>query len=181
MNYIERASVILTLAEELRAVGSWCGETHFQKTTYVLQDLCGVPLGFRFVLYKHGPYSFDLADLITEMRADQLVSIESRHPCGVTISPGPNAAIVASIAPEPGRRFQLAIQFVAKRLGPMRVAELEKIATARWVTRECPQCPQEECANHISELKPHISLEESRKAIADMEALCRDAALLLPA
>jgi hypothetical protein len=57
----------------------------------------------------------------------------------------------------------------------MPVAELEKIATAFWVTRECPACPADERAQQIVELKPHISIEESQKALSEMEILCRDA------
>lgn len=173
MNYLERASILLTLAEELKSVGSWSGETHFQKTAYVLQDLLGVPLGFRFILYKHGPYSFDLADIITEMRADDMVSIESRTPYGVSIGLGQNAARVFALAPMPRQNFLPAIKFVAQKLGPFGVTQLEKLATAYWVTRECPTCPPEERARRLSELKPHITVEDSRKAIAEMEELRR--------
>ena len=68
MNRLQRAAVLLTLLEQLQARGSWCGETHVQKSVYFLQDLLQVPLGFEFVLYKHGPYSFDLNDEITAVQ-----------------------------------------------------------------------------------------------------------------
>lgn len=181
MNYLERASVLLSLTDELKRVGSWCGETHIQKTTFVLQELFNVPLGFRFILYKHGPYSFDLADIITEMRADEFIQIESRHPFGVSISLVPHAKLIFDICPEPREQHLPAIKFVAKRLGPFGVTDLEKLATAFWVTKECPQCPPGERANRISQLKPHISMEESRRAITDMDALRTDATPLVPA
>ena len=68
MDRLQRASVLLALNEQLRAAGSWAGETHMQKATYFLQHLMGVPLAFDFILYKHGPFSFDLRDELTAMR-----------------------------------------------------------------------------------------------------------------
>lgn len=65
MKRLQRDAVILSLIENLRAKGSWCGETHIQKATYFVQELLRVPLEFEFVLYKHGPYSFDLSDELT--------------------------------------------------------------------------------------------------------------------
>ena len=69
MERLQRAAVLLSLIEQLKDRGSWCGDTHIQKTTYFLQELLKVPLGFEFILYKHGPYSFDLEDEITALRA----------------------------------------------------------------------------------------------------------------
>ena len=56
MERLQRASILLRLNEELRKSGSWAGETHMQKATFFLQELLAVPLGFDFVLYKHGPF-----------------------------------------------------------------------------------------------------------------------------
>src|SRR4051794_26143774 len=60
--------------------GSWCGETHVQKTTFLLQQLLSVDIGFEFVLYKHGPFSFDLRDALSEMVADNLLESVVRQP-----------------------------------------------------------------------------------------------------
>jgi hypothetical protein len=60
MNRLQRAVVLLSLLERLKERGSWCGETHLQKSAYFLQDMLSAPLGFDFILYKHGPFAFDL-------------------------------------------------------------------------------------------------------------------------
>ena len=65
MNEMEKNVVLLSFIDFMRAKGSWCGETHVQKGTYFFQELMGVPLGFHFILYKHGPFSFDLRNQIT--------------------------------------------------------------------------------------------------------------------
>jgi len=41
-----------------------------------LQDLMRVPLELEFILYKHGPFSFDLRSELTSLRADELVKLE---------------------------------------------------------------------------------------------------------
>lgn len=78
MKKLQRDAILLSLINEMKAKGSWCGETHIQKATYFLQELLGVPLNFEFILYKHGPYSFDLGDEVTAMRADSLLEYQTR-------------------------------------------------------------------------------------------------------
>src|SRR5438105_554379 len=68
-----RYAVILDLIKKLRAKGSWCGETHIQKAVFVLQQISKSKMGYKFVLYKHGPYSFDVRDELTAMKASEIV------------------------------------------------------------------------------------------------------------
>jgi len=69
MDAFERKGVLLDLIDRLNRGGSWCGETHIQKSVYFLQELLGVPLDFNTIFYKHGPYSFDLADELVSLIA----------------------------------------------------------------------------------------------------------------
>ena len=87
MNRLQRDVVILALLKELKLRGSWCGETHLQKSVYFLQELLRVPLGFEFVLYKHGPHSFDLSDEFTASRADLMVEVKLNPPYGPSLLP----------------------------------------------------------------------------------------------
>ena len=87
MKRLQRAAILVTLAEKLRDQGSWCGETHIQKGTYLLQELLGVPLELEYCLYKHGPYSFDLSDELTSLRADRIFDQEKQpYPYGQNLS-----------------------------------------------------------------------------------------------
>jgi len=76
MDRLRKAALQTRLIEQLRKEGSWCGETHVQKATLFLQDLMRVPLELEFILYKHGPFSFDLRSELTSLRADELVKLE---------------------------------------------------------------------------------------------------------
>src|ERR1700679_4231265 len=87
MNRLQRAAVLLTLLAALKQRGSWCGETHLQKSVYFLQELLGVDLGFPFVLYRHGPYSFEISDDLTALRADLLLNLKLRLPYGPSLEP----------------------------------------------------------------------------------------------
>lgn len=75
MNRLQRAAVITRLLDELHQQGSWCGETHVQKSVYFLQALLNVPTDYEFILYKHGPFSFELKDALSEFRADGLIDL----------------------------------------------------------------------------------------------------------
>ena len=79
-------AALIELIEKLRQEGSWCGETHVQKAVYFLQNLMGVPLQFDFILYKHGPFSFDLRDELTALRADGILRLETRGLYGARIA-----------------------------------------------------------------------------------------------
>ena len=48
MNRMAKAALLMQLLNEMRQRGSWCGETHVQKSVYLLQELFGVPLEFQF-------------------------------------------------------------------------------------------------------------------------------------
>src|SRR5580700_3742872 len=97
--------VLLSFIECLKENGSWCGETHVQKGTYFFQELMGVPLDFDFILYKHGPYSFDLKDKITALRADLLLTVVSRDPYGPSIVLGENSSALLERFPKSRKLF----------------------------------------------------------------------------
>ncbi len=78
MDRLRNAALLTRLIEGLCSNGDWYGETHVQKTTFFVQELMGVPLGFRFILYKHGPFSFGLRDELTALRADGMLELEPR-------------------------------------------------------------------------------------------------------
>jgi len=168
MNRLERAAVLLTLVEKLREKGSWCGETHVQKATFFLQNLLGATLEYQFILYKHGPYSFDLSDDITAMRADHLIDLEAqRPPYGPSLVPGRGRDLIRRLYPRASSEYQNEINLVAETLGMKSAPELERIATAHFVTVETEHSGDaEERARRINELKPHVSIEQARHAVS---------------
>jgi len=176
MNRLQRAAVLLTLLDALKRRGSWCGETHLQKSVFFLVMLCRVPLGFPFVLYRHGPYSFELSDEITALRADMLLVVQPREPYGPSLAPGPNAERFLANYQRTRDRYSYSIEYVAERLGRYRVVELERLATALFVTCESRATTVSARVARLRELKPHIHAEDAERAVGDVDAMLRDVA-----
>jgi hypothetical protein len=176
MYRIQNASLLLRLIERLREKGSWCGETHVQKATFFLQDLMRVPTQFEFILYKHGPFSFELRDELTALRADGLIDLEPQWPYGPRIVPTSRSTYIQGISSRTLAKYNDHIAFVADKLGDKGVVDLERLATALYVTkRACAGCSAEERAEEFRRLKPHISLQSARSAIAEVDKLVEEA------
>ncbi len=168
--------VLLTFIERLHQHESWCGETHIQKGTYFLQELLGVPLDFRFILYKHGPYSFDLKDELTAQVADALLAVKSREPYGPNLVLGENSAALLERSPRSRAAYRTQAEFVASRLGSKTVAELERLATALYVLRTAlPNGTAEERTEKLRALKPHLTEPQAHDAVAEVDRLAADA------
>jgi hypothetical protein len=166
MKQKQKKAVILKLVESLQERGSWCGETHIQKATYCLQELTSIPLEFNFILYKHGPFSFDLRDELTAMRAYGFLDIRlNPYPYGPSLCITKLAKALIQDFPKTLNKFNKKIGFVAETLGEKGVAELERLATAI-----------DERANTIHKLKPHVSIEDANAASRDMDMILSRAA-----
>jgi uncharacterized protein YwgA len=178
MERLERAAVIAELAEKLQQNESWCGETHLQKAAYLLQEALGVPLDFDFVLYKRGPFSFDLRDELTGMRADGLLEVRPHEPpYGPSLDPTEASKRLRVRLGRALREVEAQIDFVAQRLGPSSASELERFATAYYVLRkDLPGGSVDERVERITELKPYVTAERATAALAEVEQMRDEAA-----
>jgi uncharacterized protein YwgA len=169
--------VVIDLADELLKKGSWCGETHLQKITFFLQDLLNVPIGFDFILYKHGPFSFDLCDELTALRADRLMEyVIKMYSYGPSLVPTKTGKIIKNIFKKTVDEKKSRINFIAGKLGNKGVAELEKLGTALFVTlKEREHIEPDRRAERIHAIKPHISIEEAVTAIQEVDQIIQDA------
>lgn len=176
MNRLQGDVVILSLIDNLKKKGSWCGETHIQKATYFLQELFDIPLGFEFILYKHGPFSFDLSDELTAMRADRLIRIQSQpRPYGPSLVTSDGSKSIKKHFSSTLKKYDGDIQFIANRFRDRGVAELERLATALYVTVEInPNGSSDLRSQRITELKPHVNMEEARAAVKEIDEIIRE-------
>lgn len=176
MNDLRKQAIIISLIEKLGEKGSWCGETHIQKSTYFLQELLQVPMEFQFILYKHGPFSFDLRDTLAEMRANMLLELKGRYPYGASYLASDNAAALVRRFSRTVSTYERAIDFVTDKLSRLGVAELERLATALYVVlNEDEEGSWEDKARKITALKPHISFDQARQAIEKVHGLMVEA------
>lgn len=178
MNRRAQEAVLVGLARRLQDRGSWSGETHLQKATYLLHDLFEIPFDFKFILYKHGPFSFELRDELGSMRTDRLLERE--------IQPPPYGPRI--IVTERGReleqqfartleRYGPALDWVADQLGDRGVIELERLATALWVTREIGEAASVDArARRLHEIKPHVTIDDAEEAVREIDGMLEAAA-----
>jgi hypothetical protein len=169
------ASLILVLTEKLRENQSWAGETHLQKAVYVLSCVLGVPVPFSFILYKHGPFSFELRDEIGWMRSSGFLEWEVRsNYYGPSLRPGQLGPILKKQFPEQPAKYSDEIEFVATRFAGKNVASLERLTTAIYVTLD-EHTPSDKRAVRIHSLKPHISVPDADAAVLEADALVQAA------
>jgi len=158
------------MIKSLGAVNSWCGETHIQKAIYLLQSIGRIDLEYEFVLYKHGPFAFDLATDIASMRSSHIFEF-------VFIVPGYGPSvrltqvgirILDSVKPfvEP---LIPVIRFISDWIGPHDVKYLERVATAHYIMQGHPNEEAGMLAARLRALKPHISEYDSLTAVDQLE------------
>ena len=180
MNRMKRAVLLTRLIEELRRRASWCGETHIQKAAYFAQHLAEIPMGYDFILYKHGPFSFDLRDELTALRADGLLKLESQWLYGARIVPTEQSKHIQSFYPKTLGKYGDRIEFVAGKLGDKGVVDLERLATALYVgARWKDGASAGERARRVTDLKPHIASEDALDAVEEIDRIAKEVQVIV--
>jgi hypothetical protein len=73
-------------------------------------------------------------------------------------------------------KYEDRIAFIADKLGPKRVSELERLATALYVTQRAKAgASVEERSQQLTTLKPHISPAEARTAVKEVDQIIEKA------
>jgi hypothetical protein len=170
---LNQASLILNLALALRGNGSWAGETHIQKSGYFLNTLLKVPTGLNFILYKHGPFSFDLRELLTDMEAQGFIKWNSFPPYGPSIGEGPLGPLLREKFSSLSDQYKKQIDFVSRHLGQRNVASLERIATALYVSAH--GAVGNARVGRIVDLKPHVDIVLAENAVEELDRIKNDA------
>jgi hypothetical protein len=176
MNLNENAAIVVELVRRLSDRGGWCGAAHLQKTACFLKHLTGVPMDFEFILYKHGPFSFDLRSELSYLLAQGLLERElNEPPYGSSLRPGPRAHLLMDRYRGAVERYDRQIEFIAERLADKGVVELERLGTALWVTDAMPEerTPEERAAEMVR-LKPHIERADALSAVRDVDEMRRE-------
>lgn len=173
MEDVKKQVILLSLIESMQNAGSWCGETHIQKSLYFLQTMVKVPTDFDFILYKHGPFSFELRDSLGEMRGNLLIEVTNRFPYGPSYNSTASGKALIERYPNTASEYRKQIEYNARNLSNLGVAELERLATALYIS-EREHASNEERAKMINEIKPHIPVEMAEAAIHEVERFAHE-------
>lgn len=181
MDSLQEIAVVSTLADRLRQQGSWCGETHLQKATYFLKTLFSVPLRAEFVMYKHGPFSFDLRDTLGEAKARNFIRVEPQsYPYGPKLEVTPSGHILEKLLDTDLGKYSTQIDYIASRLGNLGVASLERLSTALFLKQENPGKKRAELVQEMVKLKPHISPVQANQAFDELQDIVAKSKDLAP-
>ena len=175
LKYTDRWSLVALLVNTMRDNGGWAGETHIQKSLFFLQNMLNVPTAYEFVLYKHGPYSFELHDDLGRMRAQLLLGIEPHPPYGSSFELGPAGNIVLQREHPEINGYVPHLNFIVEKLGRKDVRSLERLATALFVQDRIPNLGENVIANTVVNLKPHIKESEALEALRSISEIKREA------
>ena len=172
MNRMKRAALLTRLIGRLRDSNNWCRETDIQKVVYFAQSLKQFPTEYEFILYKHGPFSFDLRDELTALRADGLLRLEPQRLCGVRIIPTKQSEYIQKLYPKTLRNYEDKIEFVIGELGGKRSVELERLGTALYVKMNPgSRVSVVERSERVRELVPHVLPEDAHTAVQEVDRI----------
>jgi hypothetical protein len=175
MTSVSEINLVGRVVEVLGEMHSWCGETHIQKTAYVAKIARSVPFESKFILYKHGPYSFDLNAVLNHMRSQNVLIVTPQG--GYGSSYALNEGLWAALHRAAGQRFDAYdqhVRFVCTQFARKNVAELERVATAVYVRVKFGLLNSQQWAQKLNELKPHISLPEAQNAFSEAEVFFQE-------
>lgn len=174
MNRLVQEALLIGLAKRLSEKGSWTGETHLQKAAYLLSELCEIDFDFDFILYKHGPFSFELRDELGSMRAEGLLErLVPDQRYGPRFEVTKRGLELESQFTRTMARYRKSLDWISETLGARGVMDLERLATALWITRHNPEATVAARAAELSMVKRHIRPEDATDAVSEIDELLR--------
>ena len=129
---------------------------------------------FRFVLYRHGPYSFDVQADLEEMRSYGAIEIEpNTQGYGVVLNPGPMADFLQGMENVDPDELK-AINDVCAFVGHRNILELERLATASWIRTQEGVSDSASVAKRLHALKPQVRITDAQEAVVTVESWFHD-------
>lgn len=173
---LQKQAAVVALIERLREKGNWCGETNVQKTAYFVEMLSDNCLGLDFVLYKHGPFSFELNELLSFMGALHFLEDEIANPrYGPRLRPNPDASrMLREQFGKLSSKLTDVTTFVVNHLAGSGIVSLERLGTALYFTRQERIEDKQARAAEIHKVKPHISEQEALQAVDQVDEILKE-------
>lgn len=166
----DRYRLIVELVRRLNESDSWTGSTHLQKCIFFFQYLFKVPMGYRFVIYHYGPFSFELDEELALLRIRGWLEISPEPGYGVHYRPGKEAPNIES-----GTvcNHEDELNIVARLLGGLSVKQVELLATTYYVVNGLDGRERDlnTAFQKIHQLKPHFKEGEIEEGYRQLEEL----------
>ena len=159
----EQRRLVLQVLDSMSEHGQWCGESALQHSTYLVQSGVDAPHPFSFGRYKYGPVSFEMQDMLGEMRADMLLDIV-RWPglIGPTLKPSRSGIRMLRAWDDP---LQVCIDDVIARYATQGHRALSLRATALLVATSKVGASLAAQADAILAIRPPASYSDAEDAL----------------
>lgn len=169
MNIMDAALVLELIAQSNRNE-VWCGESYLQKVSYIAKTALKLPLSMPFLLYKRGPYSFELKALLLELRANRLVMLAPEGHYGPSYAVVDNV-VMKQLRTHVGEHSEV-VEPLVKCLSRKSIAELEAFSTAVmfWASQHEDA---DKYADELNELFPSISRPDAAATVEEARAFLK--------
>jgi uncharacterized protein YwgA len=130
-----------------------------------------VDFPYDYILYRYGPFSFELRDYLQELCADGLLTLEAQpYPYGPRLATTPQAAELQDRYPKTLAAVEPAMDWTLEVVGAKGVSALERLATALYIDAHDGIADPNAIADRLVGLKPHVSLDQALGAAKEMLA-----------
>ena len=165
-NELQKARLAVLAEIVTKAPAASVGRTALMKLCYFLQEVKGVPLGYRFTIYSYGPFdSSVLSDLGTAVNLEGITSRVVYNPVGYgyQLEPGPNIEALKAEGAGFLASHQASVDWAMAEFGQKSASDLELESTAVFVDREASSRREhltfDSLADRVRGLKPHFQRE----------------------
>lgn len=168
---------LAVICELIARSGPGIGRTAVMKFLYLLKEVRGLPLGYRFTLYTYGPFDSSVLD---DLRyAESLGAVEStlvHYPggYGYEFTPGPEVERITSRARDFLADHDDDIGWVVQAFGMQSAADLEMISTIVYVDRSAEGRGRTNTLDELSrktvDIKPHLDPNNVRREAERLRA-----------
>jgi len=150
------------------------GKIQLQKMVYFLQESCS-DLGYTFVIFHYGPFSFDLAEDIERLNTLRILHIEKDDAgYGYHITPGVHCGVLTDTNKDPIIAHDQSLNVILDSFGTMTASAIELSATIHYVHSVLRDRTEsytlDEVKLAVRELKPQFTTDQIAQAMADLPA-----------
>jgi len=168
----QRLVAISKLAAAFAEKAMQFGKTALQKSVYLIQELYGIDLEYRFGFHTYGPFC---PELLSDLDfAEALDLVEIRHNSegdGFDIAPKTDATFENRTSSEFRRKLTGSIKRLLRDFGGRTARELELLSTIVFIDREPENTrSEEELVRLVREIKPKFSEADIKASMGDLQA-----------
>ena len=170
-----RLAVFTELVSRIPATSM--GRTMLMKLCYFLQEVKGVPLGYRFTIYSYGPFDSEvLSDLGTAVSMDAVRSrvVYNSVGYGYQLEPGTNAARLKGDGADFLSLHRKSIDWAISEFADKSASDLELESTTVFVDREAIAKGEaltfDSLTDRVRNLKPHFQRDYVMERAKDLSA-----------